>query len=652
LEFTKASNNCPALLATDGGVHNTGDCGANWRITGTGTGGYDALQVYEVTGQLHPDHIDEYFGTQDNNLFASPDSGATWPGTVGNEGFHIQAVRSTPSHSGQIITMVGCSDSTCSNVKTEAHFANQSAWNDPPGGCCNPFVVEPGVYFQFSERNPPQVELFFSSMTDNNWSVVNSPSGTTLSINQSLAGFPRLSGTAGHPVIYTGVLKPGLSASGDTIAGLIRIDHARTNSAVVTAADNGLSNIGQFCDGQGSFVCDPVWGVDPNDPSRIIAADIGRQAMMVSHDGGATWRPDMRLTDLVTSGGTLLFNVAQNQQPNRPGVGSQVHAIGFDPDDANHILVGTEAAGIIESTDGGSTWTTIPSSDFFITGITSFFFERNHTVLVSTYGRGLWELTGIGKWPPPVTCTDQLGHPVDCRTKFVNPATGSLIYPHDVCPHPPEPPTCQFVQPSFGDFRNIIIDKEGTLTGLWIASKSLRGYDANLKQIPVKLPTRMVTKYGEFQGCPECRHILREGGVLDGLVMDGKRVLAVVAHYRKPKKIQKFARVVPAMAQKGQPYVQLRGTVPITGQTVVFSGDTLSVYGSGFCYGPGCGAVILRIGQRTIEKELEVEPGGGFHTTVVISEPPGRYLLTATQKTMQGELKDGKFLSVGMADRK
>ena len=51
-------------------------------------------------------------------------------------------------------------------------------------------------------------------------------------------------------------------------------------------------------------------------------------------------------------------------------------------------------AGIIASYDGGTTWSVVSGSDR-TNAVTSFAFDQTRDyVLVSTYGRGLWRLTG------------------------------------------------------------------------------------------------------------------------------------------------------------------------------------------------------------------------------------------------------------------
>jgi len=70
----------------------------------------------------------------------------------------------------------------------------------------------------------------------------------------------------------------------------------------------------------------------------------------------------------------------------------QVTRISFDPYNHNRIYVGTRDLGIILSTDSGKTWSTIPYTNRILY-ITNFFFKpRGDTVIVSSYGRGLWQI--------------------------------------------------------------------------------------------------------------------------------------------------------------------------------------------------------------------------------------------------------------------
>jgi hypothetical protein len=114
--------------------------------------------------------------------------------------------------------------------------------------------------------------------------------------------------------------------------------------------------------------------------------------MMQSFDGGANWTVDRALTALVTGQGTFQFDEFHSDS----GARLQVHAIAFDPDNGNHIVVGTEAAGLIESFDDGASWNAIGLSNQ-VPAVSGFFFKDDSSVIVSTYGRGLWKIHDCGQ---------------------------------------------------------------------------------------------------------------------------------------------------------------------------------------------------------------------------------------------------------------
>lgn len=371
---TGTGANCALYMVSDGGVHRTTDCGANFLQVGGGPGGFNALQVYEIAGQIHPDHTDLYFGTQDNDVWASGDNGATWTGNVCCEGWYFQIPRTSADHAGQQITYEACG--ACVNLVSTAHLGSTANWNHPPPGAMfseHPFLLEPGVFVELAQPGlvgggtDPTFQLYLTTDSGGTWAAVN---GATI----GLGVVERLwvSGPPGDPTIYQTVARPGG-------VGLVKILGARSPSATVVNADTGLGRIDQWCDGQGSFRCPAAFGVDPNDPLHLIAADAGTDQVKISLDGGASWTPNQQLTDLVTANGAFDFD-------------GQTHAIAFNPTDSNLILVGTEAAGIMASTDGGQSWGKLPGSER-IPVVTSFFFDEvQNDIIVSSYGRGLWKL--------------------------------------------------------------------------------------------------------------------------------------------------------------------------------------------------------------------------------------------------------------------
>lgn len=407
---TAAGNNCAVFLAGDGGVHKTTDCGASFHITGASGHGYSALQLFEVTGETHPGNpSDYYFGTMDNNLWASGDSGATWPGVVAFEGFFIQVPHSSPTSAGQKVTFVACF--TCNQYLSGPVFTGVVGWPQPGNASGNPVVIDQGVYVEWTNPSPPSSQLSLTTNTGTSWTPV--PGAV---VNVSLSGLLKVAGPPASPTIYQAVNRPG------NRTGLVKMTGIRTGTATVTNADTGLQSIDSYCNGQGTWVCPTVFGVDPSNPNHLIAPDAGTNQMKVSTDGGASWQVDSALTNLVTNGGQLMFTGGQF---------GTVHAIAFDPNNGNHILVGTEAGGIIASLNGGQTWVKLPGSEQ-IPAITSFFFDEvQNTILVSSYGRGLWKVSLAHTPPQSVLTIGSPQFPIGATQPFVTSMTPFTVTAFD-----------------------------------------------------------------------------------------------------------------------------------------------------------------------------------------------------------------------------
>jgi photosystem II stability/assembly factor-like uncharacterized protein len=634
-----ASGNTARFLVTDAGVYSTADGGMTFTIVGGGAGGYNALQVYEVAGQIHPDHSDLYFGTQDNCLWASPDDGRTWSNPRCPEGFALQMKRSTPSHSGEIITG---SDVGFGNFKSSDHFTNFDHWKDPDDNAGNPLIIDSGTYVQYVKvPGTPSTGIDLTTNSGGTWNPVMVPgTANPFMISDTPSFRPQIVGPAAHPTLYQAVQRP----PGPTI-GLVKIDLdvANRTASLARADVAGLGSLGAFGPGQGTFDIPTVFGVDPHDPQHVIAPDIANEQMKVTRDGGNTWRALPQLTSLILNAGEFLFNV-----PNGP---MQVHSVAFDPDIAGHILVGTEAAGIFESFDDGQAWTEIPFSDFFIRSVSNFFFDRDRIVIVATYGRGLWKLVP-GSLPPTLCNNPRSRCTIDVRTPL-----GEWIYPRWACPRPPELPTCQVIGLSRGVINDLEV-REGALKRLALSGGELVAYDIDGKKVDLSLPVNPSKsgRPGAFSGCTACADMRKEGGAITGLIIHGDRVAAVIGQFSSTPTV---AKLLPIAGKKekqvpGQalPYLQLVGTIPVTGQTIAATGDTFEAYGSGFCAAPGCSTVTIRIGNRVAVKNVDVDEKGTFKATVTVTEMAGQYRVTASQTTGNNkELRDERLLVVPVIDK-
>jgi photosystem II stability/assembly factor-like uncharacterized protein len=395
------ADRCPHFVVTDGGVQTTNDCGSTWTNVGTGPSGFHALGVYDVAGQIHPDHTDLYFGTQDNGLWPSADGGATWPpppaAPFDQEGGGFQLERWCPDGQCRLIGW----RQTGGVFSTTPQFTSNLPWNGPQGnpqGCSTPTIVSRGTYIQFSQPTPTAPTTLYLTLTDGaSWSPV-------LSITQTLAGCPQVAGLPSDPTVYAPIFVSGVTRRGDPVISLLRINGLLSGSgASASQAGPSLHSLGQFCVGDGVWAvgCPVVFGVSHTDPLRLIAADVDVGAMMDSFDGGMNWVVNTPLTMLVTTQGALQFNFGNGDS----GTRMQVHVIAFDPDDGNHAFIGTEAAGLFESADGGASWSAISASDR-VTAVSAIYFNEDKSVVVATYGRGLWKVSDVG--PPLKTFSPKL----------------------------------------------------------------------------------------------------------------------------------------------------------------------------------------------------------------------------------------------------
>lgn len=369
------ASNCPLYVVGDGGPSTSTlvSCGAAWTAVGGGNAGFNALQVYEVANQVHPGATDVYFGTQDNSLWASSDSGVSWPYNTCCEGFFLQMARNTASSVGQTLAYAACGP--CSNLGSGPYFGGEYLWNNPPGGGGNPVFVAAGVYLQWSVPNAPTntvSQLYLTTNTGGSWTPV---AGATIA--QALWGPPRLAGSASNPV----ALQPIQRAGGGI--GLRAVFNTRSGVPSVSGDLLPAGDISIYCMGQGTFICPAVYGVNPTDSNHIIYADKVSSTMKVTRNGGASWTTDWVLTDQLTDHGAKLFSAGGLLQP---------HFIQWDPTNPNRIFVSTDEAGTIMSLDNGASWGRLKDSTQIINASNFAFDEARGRVIAASYGRGLWIL--------------------------------------------------------------------------------------------------------------------------------------------------------------------------------------------------------------------------------------------------------------------
>lgn len=417
LAFATSSVPAPLLLATDGGLHRTADGGNNWTFTGGGAGGYNALQITEVKGQLIQDtgRYDLYFGTQDKDLRASGDMGTTWPALVCCEGFFLEMKKRVATASDSQVTFVACSG--CGNYRSGALFGGVAGWPNPPGGVVgNPVILDTSLHIQGVGTQAGFTKGFaVTQAMGSSWTQY-------AEVPEDRYDIAKTSRTHGHlgvpgslksrPVQYQSVRVGFDPVRMLDITHLVRLTK-RPSSATATVYYPAMNSFGGFGINPTMFAWYQVFGVDPKDARHIIAPDIIHGKMMETWNGGNNWSEIPVLTALVTDGGRYLFHSPLFASAS---IFPHASAVSFYSQDPNMVAVGTHAAGIFISRDRGASWDKVPGSEI-ATVITALEWRPGSDLFVSTYGRGLWRVNGSLHIPQ----LELLCEIVNCLIRYIDP---------------------------------------------------------------------------------------------------------------------------------------------------------------------------------------------------------------------------------------
>jgi hypothetical protein len=618
LAFSASDGRTPLLLTSDGGVHRTIDAGAHWTLTGGGKGGYDALQITEVTGQLHPDRrgSDLYFATQDNDIWASADAGVTWPAHVCCEGFFLNIWRQPLPADQTRLTGVDCG--ACFNFISGPLLAGFSGFPNPPNNVGNPRLLRPGAYVQNTNVTGLPGSIF-DLTTDNGatWTP-------RYAFPEEPQDLPKVAGPASNPVIYTAVKLSGTTPAGNPIVGIKRIADTLAAGSPVLSNIAGIGSLGIF---PTEFAWYKPFGVDPRDPNFLIVPDIVSNTVKVSSDAGATWATDTVLTSMATRGGTFKFSF---------GPFSQISAFGFDPDCPGHILVGTQQAGIIETFNRGATWRVLAGSDF-IPLVSSFYFQGSRQVIISSYGRGLWK------------------HVYSCPLRVI-PFPGALaalaeptiywkgarvpisqIHDPDVCP------VCGYFITEGGDILDFELDaRTGALREVALSGGSIRGLTYQRKPVEPPFQVTHASRLGDLEGDKELRALVKAGAHIKGLYLDGAILKGVILAGRDVQEQE-----LPRKVALG-PYVkvEVRQEENPTGK-----GQVLVVLLRGTGFDPQQPLSVSIDGKPV---KLEVRPRfdakGGFTLPLPPVVGVGGHTILVEQQGPQGTLRDAATFIIPLLD--
>lgn len=366
-------DNKPLYETSDGGVAKSIlDETGSWTHVGRADNGFNALQVYDVktifdkTGK-NANNI--YFGTQDNDFWASDDGGNTWPQACCVEGLHTQGPVDNSIGDGKV-TFTSTSTDTFLTRTAGPLFNGNSIMKLPANNYQNPpEYVGPQTYFIYTINNDGSYNLMLTKDNGATWR-------RTYTLEYDVYDYSHVSGPANNPSIFT----PVGTGIGN---GLLKIDNALND--VVNDEKAKFIPLPQNCilnyAGRQSKRC-VTFGVDPNDPKFIIVTNQDNTKIYLTRDSGQHWEERNDILNIIKFNGKYI--------PQQRGV-LQPISIVFDPKNSNRILIGCAQSGVIYSDDHGINWSHIRKTEQ-IPYIFSLSFIDDKTAIAASYGRGLWKI--------------------------------------------------------------------------------------------------------------------------------------------------------------------------------------------------------------------------------------------------------------------
>ncbi|MGB8193944.1 MAG: hypothetical protein WCF67_18570 [Chitinophagaceae bacterium] len=612
----------PILYTSDGGIHTTTNSGGTWAMNGGGTKGYNALQITEVIGQKHSGDAksDLYFGTQDNNIWSSPDGGATWPSanSVCCEGFFLNIPRQALAAASTKLTGVNCGP--CGNFISGPLFSGYSGFPNPPNDAGNPRLLDPGNYVHNTALTGLTASIFnFTSNNGGAWVP-------KYAFPEALRDLSKVSGTGAATNVFIAVRRSGSTPDGNEMLGIKRITGVLDVGTPVVSDITGFGSLGTF---PTMFAWYKPFGVNMRDPNHIIVPDIIDNVVKVSRDGGASWTPDASLTNLVTQAGVFKFSSSGF---------TQISNISFDPDNIGHILVGTIQAGIFRSCDGGATWGKIPNSEL-VPYVSSFYFTGNSKAVASSYGRGLWNLDldacRLRIRIPPVR--EYLGEGPWIRYQGVWIRLKDLGNP-DVCPR------CGVFFIRDGHIRTYsTAGNMNEVDRVVISGGQFIGMDMNGKSLPVPFKAEMgANTMAEFKGDDQLNEALAAGFEVKGIYLEGNIFKGLIV-----AKKDLSAQDLPV---QGPPRPALRGDLVYKGNDLKKGVQGIRILGANFNKAQ---PLEIMIDGRPVQGVKEQYDERGVFV-LQIDQPftIGGHTILITQRTPNGVIKEAYTFNVPTHDEK
>ena len=647
----------PVFYGDDGGLfYPTNDSATKWARAASPERGFNSYQISDLAGTniRNPGHTCLYFTTQDNSIWASGDSGLTWPDTnrVCCEGCHLQVTSSAESDDSVRVASAKFDGGDNTSIFSKAHLEGVIPVPDVATDgtiltdMYHAFYISPKKWIRlgnFTYKNTS--EIYVSVDNGEHWrkkaNVALDEAGIFV-VSRSFYRHP-----PSYDIVVYAPFKGNLTGpDGSNRVGLIRFTDLF--SSTVDDYDEGdliyLDDNGSLGIRATEFDHHAVYGVDPNNPNYIIAPDIHNDRVMISRDGGVHWNIDINLTREVTKSKTILLYGGNVWY-------MQVTAIAFDPYNSNRIYVGTRDLGVILSTDAGKSWSTIPYTNMILY-ITNFFFgPRGDTVTVSSYGRGLWKIfhnTVVSPFPWEIYCRGAR----DCMFRF---------------PFAARPPVYETINWHDND---VIIFLHGRINGLILSGRKIKKISVTPgstfkrylgKTIDYSELSIVESEQGEgFDGLKGCLAAIHNGEIIKGVILKENELFGIISGKREfkeqeNKSVEEEVKIITTEGdfknrenepdykfkdkkrriRSKNPYLFIRTSIRIMGTRVVGMDGIISLFATGFKFIPKTNShVKIMIGSQVINKKVRVMQNGNVESQIRIPKEltNGEHIVKIVQK--------------------
>ena len=657
-------NNRPILYGSDGGLFKpTNEDATKWTVAAKHDSGMNSFQISDLGGTNVKDLTVSpltfaylYITTQDNAIWGSPSGGSSWVQGDWPEGFLISVMKDAKSESEITVAYGKFSNFPYNCMFTDVNFfTKKSVPNVDTSGIPldfggtplhQAFFLAPKKWIRFRTPAASYREIYISQNNGENWKE-------KANVYLQEAGVFAVAGSSSNPTIYVPFFGSRITPDGRKRIGLVRLTNVfdgkvaeyldppinPTDPTLIYIPNNG--SLGRRAT---MFDWQAVFGVDPNDPNYILAPDIINQDIKVSRNGGVTWTIDRKLTNEITKGGSFLLYDEDEYH-------MQVTRISFDPYNRNRIVIGTRDVGVIVSEDHGNTWTTLPNSqELGMLYITNFFFTHDDTIIVSCYGRGLWEIA-----------FHPISFPVDlyCRRDcgFISVFDPAII----------------FTEPINWLDIDVAIFLNGRINGLVLIGNKVKSITVTPGSIYRRYTGNTIdnlklnvveTEQGEgFNGLEGCLAVVREGNIVKGIMLKDNEIIGIIFGKQEftevtinPDNISENILIEPDPNQweHNPPYLLITTSIPITGTSVLGNDRTLHIFARGFKFDPtGHNFVQTKVDGRLIKRTFKIMQDGtissqlkvpeglsiGRHTLQIIQEIDGNEIV-ASRTFMKATIED------------